>query len=80
VHVWFTVEIVAMRVPMQIQRIKAKAKVHDPLTELLLPQKSFCIRFPRKRGALAPPHFLKFIKFVNKILYFGILFYLYLYN
>ena len=32
------------------------------------------------RGALTPPHFLKFIKFINKILYFCILFYLYLYN
>ena len=32
------------------------------------------------RGALARSHFLKFIKFVNKILYFYILFYLYLYN
>ena len=30
--------------------------------------------------ALAPSYFLKFIKFVNKILYFYILFYLYLYN
>ena len=38
-------------------------------------------------GALAPPHFLKFtnkfsfkVKLVNKILYFGILSHLYLYN
>jgi len=30
--------------------------------------------------ALTSPHFLKFTKFVNKILYFYILFYLYLYN
>ena len=32
------------------------------------------------RGCTCTPHFLKFIKFVNKILYFFILFYLYLYN
>ena len=30
--------------------------------------------------AVRPSHFLKFIKFVNKILYFYILYYLYLYN
>jgi len=32
------------------------------------------------RWTLAPHYFLKFIKFINKILYFYILFYLYLYN
>ena len=36
--------------------------------------------YTQVRCALALPHFLKFIKFINKILYFYILFYLYLYN